>query len=83
MADARRALPEPPPPTMREMMEQASRAVGRILRDDLRGITMVSVDDIAAMAITLIALGLVATPPGEDAPGDLIFNLRKEAADGQ
>ena len=43
---------QPIPPvrswTEREMLEQASRAVGRVCRDDLRGITMLSIDDIAA-----------------------------------
>jgi hypothetical protein len=69
--------------TKREMLEVASRAVGRVCRDDLRGITTLSVDDIAAMTGTLLAFGLIATPPGETPPADLIFTTRKEAADGQ
>ena len=76
-------MADPVTVTQRQMMEQASRALGRVIRNDLRGITMLSVDDIAAMAGTLIALGLVATPPGETPPGELIFTARKEAADGQ
>ncbi|MFN3994865.1 MAG: hypothetical protein ACK4IU_18385 [Tabrizicola flagellatus] len=80
MADVR-------PFTQREMMEQASRAVGRVLRDDLRGITTLSIDDITAMTGTLLALGLIATPPGETPPEQLIFTASttqtKEAADGQ
>lgn len=71
------------PVTQREMMEQASRALGRVIRDDLRGITTLSTDDIAAMAGTLIALGLIATPPGKAAPRQLVFTTKKEAADGQ
>ena len=71
------------PVTQRQMMEQASRALGRVICQDLRGITMLSVDDIAAMAGTLIALGLIATPPGETPPETLIFTAQKEAADGQ
>ena len=70
-------------PTQREMMEQASRAVGRVIRDDVRGMTKLSLDDIAAMTGTLLALGLIATPPGETAPARLIFTATKEAADGQ
>ena len=69
--------------TPREMLEQASRAVGRVCRDDVRGITTLSIDDIAAMTGTLLAFGLIATPPGETPPAELIFNTRKEAADGQ
>jgi hypothetical protein len=76
MADAQ-------PVTQREMLEQASCALGRVIRHDLRGMTMLSIDDIAAMAGTLIALGLIATPPGETPPAQLIFTPRKEAADGQ
>ena len=71
------------PITQRQMLEQASRALGRVIRQDLRGITMLSVDDIAAMAGALIALGLIATPPGETPPERLIFTATKEAADGQ
>ena len=66
----------------REMLEQASRAVGRVLRDEVRGITTLSVDDIAAMAGTLLAFGLIPTLPGETPPVHL-FPTQKEAADGQ
>lgn len=69
--------------TEREMLETASRAVGRVCRDDLRGITTLSVDDIAAMTGTLLAFGLIATPPGETPPERLVFTAPKEAADGQ
>ena len=76
MADVR-------PFTQREMLEQASRAVGRVIRDDVRGITTLSIDDIAAMTGTLLAFGLIATPPGETPPERLIFTANKEAANGQ
>lgn len=65
--------------TEREMLELASRAVGRVCRDDIRGITNLSIDDIAAMTGTLLAFGLIATPPGETPPADLIINTQKEA----
>jgi len=67
----------------REMLEIASRAVGRVCRDDVRGITLLSIDEIAAMTGTLLAFGLIATPPGEDPPARLISTPTKEAADGQ
>lgn len=76
MADVR-------PFTEREMLETASRAVGRIMRDDVRGMTLLSIDEIAAMAMTLTALGLIPTPPGETPPEHLISTEQKEAADGQ
>lgn len=55
-----------------EMIELAARAVGKVIRDDVRGITLLSVDEIAAMAGTLIALGLIAIMPGEAAPARLL-----------
>lgn len=67
----------------REMFEQASRAVGRVIRDDVRGMTKLSIDDIAAMAGALLALGLVSTPPGEDPPETLIYTFEKEPLNGQ
>lgn len=83
-------MPEPRQPlpplvhwTNREMLEQASRALGFVIRDDLRGITTLSIDQIAAMAGTLLAFGLIATPPGAACPAELIFTVSKEAADGQ
>lgn len=71
------------PFTEREMLETASRAVGKVCRDDVRAITLLSIDEIAAMTGTLLAFGLIPTPPGEDPPARLIFNADKEAADGQ
>jgi hypothetical protein len=73
----------PNPKTLRQVLEGASRPVGKIDMQGLRGITGLSVADIEDMALALVALGLIATPPGETPPGDLIINTRKEAADGQ
>lgn len=83
MSDRSKAKLPVAPWTQRQMLEQASCALGRVCRDDLRGITTLSIDDIAAMAGTLLALGLIATPPGEDPPERLIFTTSKEAANGQ
>jgi hypothetical protein len=83
MREPRQPIPAVTNWTEREMLEVASRAVGRVCRDDIRGITTLSVDDIAAMTGTLLAFGLIATPPGEDPPTRLIFTATKEAADGQ
>lgn len=64
---------EPQPfESARAMVELAARALGRIDRDGIRGLTGLSVDEIAAMAGILAAAGLVAIPPGAPAPADLL-----------
>lgn len=64
--------------TEHQALETASRALGRILRDDVRGMTLLSIDEIAAMAWALIGFGLVPTTPGEDPPAELIFTTAME-----
>lgn len=44
--------------TQDEMMQIAQQALGKIISQDMRAITGVSVDEITAMAGALIALGL-------------------------
>ena len=67
------------PMTVREMLEHASRALGRIDCDGDRGVTMVTKEEIWAMAMTLVHLGLVATPPGTAAPEVLLLTHHEEA----
>lgn len=75
---------EPKPfDTPRQMQELAARAVGRIDRDGIRGVTMASADEIAAMAGVLVTLGLIPVPPGEPFPETLILPIRQEPADAQ
>jgi hypothetical protein len=69
--------------TVHQMHEIAARAVGKVVRDDMRGITSLSIDEVAAMTGTLIGLGLVAILPGAPTPEHLIYTPRKEAPDGQ
>jgi hypothetical protein len=69
--------------TEREALETASRALGRVLRDDVRGMTRLSIDEIAAMSWALIGLGLIPTPPGETPPETLVHSAPKEARNGQ
>lgn len=76
-------FPNVQPWTEREMLELASKAVGKVCRDDVRAMTLLSIDEIAAMTGTLLAFGLIATAPGEAPPADLIFNTRKEKTNGQ
>lgn len=64
--------------TQREMLTLASRGLGKVDLWGRRGVTLLSMDEIEAMACVLVALGLVATPPGEDAPEPLIIPPMKE-----
>lgn len=57
----------------RLMLQLAARAVGRIDRDGIRGVTTCSADEIAAMAGVLVSLGLVPVPPGTDFPETLLI----------
>lgn len=51
-----------------EMLALASTAIGKVDLYGHRGLTMISMREIEAMALTLAALGLVPTMPGEAAP---------------
>ena len=49
----------------------AARALGKIdLYGSPRGVTMISADEIEAMALLLAALGLTPLPPDADVPDD-------------
>lgn len=52
----------------RDILIAAGRALGRIDLLGIRGITLLSVDDIEAMALALVVLGLVAIPPSATEP---------------
>lgn len=56
------------PHTDREILERAARALGRVDLLGIRGITLLSVDDIEAMALALVVLGLVSIPPSQKLP---------------
>lgn len=56
----------------RVILERASRAVGKINESGLRGVTMVTVEEIEAMALALVSLGLVPTHAGQ-APLECLF----------
>lgn len=60
------------------MFERASRALGFVLRDDVRGMTKLSIDDISAMSLSLMALGLQPTMPGAEPPAELIHVPKPE-----
>lgn len=73
--------PEPQPfASTRDMLELAARGLGKVAAwDGVRGVTLVSVDEIAAMAGVLLAFGLVPVPPGATPPETLIHTPEKEA----
>ena len=51
------------PVTEAEMLDHAARAVGKVDLYGSRGVTMVSTEEIEAMALTLALLGLRAIHP--------------------
>lgn len=61
-----------------QMLARASTAIGKVDLYGPRGLTMISTQEIEAMVLTLAALGLVPTLPGEAAPP--AFFLTSEGA---
>lgn len=59
--------------TQRQMLEQAARAIGKVDLHGLRGASLVSMEEIIAMATTLATFGLVPIYPGAAAPETLII----------
>lgn len=57
-------MSDPRPFNHTEMMITAARAVGKIDALGNRGCTLVSVDEISAMACVLVLFGLCPIPPG-------------------
>ena len=56
------------------MPERAARALGKVDHWGPRGLTMLSTEEVEAMALTLAMLGLVAVPPGAATPETLIIS---------
>lgn len=59
--------------TERQMFELAARGVGKVDAWGERGLTLISKDEIAAMAGALAALGMVTIQPGASAPDHLFI----------
>lgn len=57
---------------MSTVLTRASAALGKVDLHGHRGLTMLSIEEIEAMALLLAMLGLVPTPPGA-APPDVLF----------
>lgn len=58
-----------------QMLALASTALGKVDVYGQRGLTMISVHEVEAMALTLAALGLVPTLPGDAAPPAFFLTL--------
>lgn len=62
------------PRTDREILFAAAKGLGRVDLHGLRGITLLSVDEIEAMALALLILGLAPVKPGtRDVPPRLVY----------
>lgn len=59
--------------TDRDVLITAGRALGRIDLYGPRGMTLLSMDEIEAMALALVILGLVAIPPHQITPPERLI----------
>lgn len=60
-------MTEPEPLTLPRIFELAARGAGKVDRYGQRGVTLVSLDELTAMALALALLGLKPIPPGSPA----------------
>ncbi|MFZ5749891.1 MAG: hypothetical protein ACOY5U_02375 [Pseudomonadota bacterium] len=74
-------MPRPAEPFgIAAMMTLAARGVGKVDRDGRRGATLVTVDEIEAMACLLALWGLTPIQPGSYAPPDIFTHSEGERA---
>lgn len=66
--------------TIPELTERAARGVGKVDRDGLRGATLVSADEVEAMALLLAILGVTPVYPGSYTPPNKIPHTEGERA---
>ncbi|PKP71868.1 MAG: hypothetical protein CVT82_00425 [Alphaproteobacteria bacterium HGW-Alphaproteobacteria-4] len=62
------------------MLTLAARGLGKIDAAGLRGASLVSTDELTAMAGALAAFGLVPIPPGAPVPDRLIITHQGDRA---
>lgn len=72
-------MPDPTRLTTDELLAGASRALGKVDLFGRRGCSLVSLDEIEALAGLLAVLGLVPTPPGGPPPAAYFQTPRKDA----
>lgn len=63
---------------MSELLKRASRALGKVDLHGRRGVTLLSMDEIEAMAVVLATFGVVPTMPGQQPPETLLINPSKD-----
>lgn len=56
------------------MLELAARGLGKVDEWGERGLTLISKDEVAAMAGTLAVLGIIPIKPGRTAPANLFIS---------
>lgn len=61
-----------------DMLERASRALGKVDLHGRRGVTMLSVDETEALALLVATFGLIPTAPGAPTPPE--FFMKKETS---
>ncbi|PIE13804.1 MAG: hypothetical protein CSA70_03555 [Rhodobacterales bacterium] len=66
--------------TETEMLDIARRAIGKIDRYGRRGTERLTWNEIEAMALTLVSIG-IAPIPATDAAADPVFNTTRGASD--
>ncbi|WP_413851700.1 hypothetical protein [Albidovulum sp.] len=66
--------------TIAELTVRARRGIGKVDRSGLRGATLVSADEVEAMAMLLAILGVAPIYPGTYAPPNLIPHTEGERA---
>lgn len=66
--------------TVPQMLELAARGLGRVDRDGIRGATLVSAEEITAMAMLLAIMGLEPIEPSSYTPSSKIPHTEGERA---
>lgn len=66
-------MSRPVPAEIGELIVDSARALGKVdLYGSPRGVTMISAQEVEAMALLLASIGLAALPPKNDVPDDAL-----------
>ncbi len=68
----------PTPILARDMLERASRALGKVDLHGRRGVTMLSLDETEALALVAASCGLIPTRPGDPLPAAFFIPSEKD-----
>ena len=64
--------------TQQELLLRAARGLGKVDALGHRGVTLVTADEVEAMAGMLAVFGLIPIPPGGSAPRHPVISVPKE-----